>query len=88
MDDIKEGVLYRGKGCSKCLHTGYKGRTGIYEILIVDDSIKSLLLHTSESNIIRDKAIEKGMISLRKDGALKVSSGDTTIEEVVRVTQE
>ena len=87
-EDIKGGFLYRGKGCSECLDTGYKGRTGIYEMLVVNDSLRSNILHTSESNIIREKGIENGMISLREDGAAKVMDGITTIEEVLRVTQE
>ena len=87
-DDVNGGFLYRGKGCSECLDTGYKGRTGIYEMLFVNESLRSTILHTSESNIIREKGIENGMISLRKDGAAKVLDGITTIEEVLRVTQE
>ena len=87
-EDLKEGFLYRGKGCSACFNTGYKGRTGIYEILIVNDSIKSFMLHTSESNLIRDKGIENGMITLREDGVAKVLEGITSIEEIMRVTQE
>ena len=87
-EDIKGGLLYRGKGCPQCLHTGYRGRKGIYEIMNVDDSIQSLILKTSESNIIRNKGIESGMITLREDGAQAVLDGITTIEEVLRVTQE
>ncbi|MDY6855345.1 MAG: type II secretion system ATPase GspE [Thermodesulfobacteriota bacterium] len=87
-EDIKGGLLYRGKGCQQCLHTGYRGRKGIYEIMNVDDSIQSLILKTSESNIIRNKGKENGMITLREAGAQAVLDGITTIEEVLRVTQE
>ncbi len=87
-EDIKSDFFYRGKGCPQCLHTGYKGRKGIYEILNVDDSIQSLILKTSESNIIRNKGIESGMITLREDGVQAVLDGLTTIEEILRVTQE
>jgi len=87
-EDLEDISLYRGKGCPECVNTGYKGRVGIYEILIVDDSIKSLTLHTSEANTIRNRGIENGMTTLRKDGASKVLQGITSIEEVLRVTQE
>jgi general secretion pathway protein E len=83
----KEGFLWRGAGCKECLYTGYKGRTGIYEILILSDSIKSTILKTSDSNIIKRVAVEEGLHSLRQDGARKVEDGNTTIEEVLRVTQ-
>ncbi len=87
-EDLDNNTLHRGKGCPECVNTGYVGRVGIYEILIVDDSIKSLILHTPEANIIRNRGIENGMSTLRKDGASKVLEGITTIEEVLRVTQE
>ena len=83
----KEGFLWRGAGCKECLWTGYKGRTGIYEILIMSDSIKSTILKTSDSNIIKKMAVKEGLHSLREDGARKVEDGITTIEEVLRVTQ-
>jgi len=83
----KEGFLWRGAGCKECLYTGYKGRSGIYEILIMSDSIKSTILKTSDSNIIKRVAVEEGLHSLRQDGARKVEDGNTTIEEVLRVTQ-
>jgi general secretion pathway protein E len=80
--------IYRGKGCPFCLNTGYKGRAGIFELMILDDAIKNLLLKTSDANAIKKKAIEQGMITLRRDGAQKVLDGTTTIEEVFRVTQQ
>jgi general secretion pathway protein E len=80
--------IYMDKGCQDCLHTGYKGRTGIFEMMILDDSIKNLILRTSDSNSIKRKAVEKGMTTLRQDGALKVLKGVTTVEEVLRVTQK
>ena len=80
--------IYRGKGCPSCLNTGYLGRTGIFELMLLDDSIKNLILRTSDSNAIKRKAVEKGMVSLRQDGAQKVLDGITTIEEVFRVTQQ
>ncbi|MCD6569329.1 MAG: type II secretion system ATPase GspE [Deltaproteobacteria bacterium] len=82
------GYLYRGSGCEECLETGYKGRTGIYEILMMSDSIKSIILKTSDSNLIKRQAIKEGLHSLREDGAGKVKDGITTVEEVLRVTQQ
>jgi general secretion pathway protein E len=85
---VKDHVLYRGPGCPSCLHTGYTGRSGIFELMHFDDSIKSLILKTSDANAIKEKAVEHGMITLRQDGAKKVLDGVTTIEEVFRVTQQ
>jgi len=83
----KDGFLWRGAGCKECLGTGYKGRTGIYEILNISDSIKTSILKTSDSNIIKKQAVGEGLHTLREDGARKVEDGITTIEEVLRVTQ-
>ncbi len=80
--------IFRGKGCPVCLDTGYLGRTGIFELMLLDDSIKNLILKTSDANAIRRRAMEQGMVSLRQDGARKVLDGMTTIEEVFRVTQK
>ncbi len=79
--------FFRGKGCSECSNTGFRGRMGIYELLILDDEIKSLVSRTSDSNAIRKEALSKGLITLRMDGAQKVLEGFTTVEEVIRVTQ-
>jgi general secretion pathway protein E len=81
-------TIYRGTGCPACLNTGYRGRTGIFELMILDDSIKNLILQTSDANAIKRLAVEQGMISLRRDGSQKVLDGMTTIEEVFRVTQQ
>lgn len=80
--------IYRGTGCPACLNTGYSGRTGIFELLIVNEAIQNLILKTSDSNAIKHKAIENGMVTLRQNGAQKVLSGITTIEEVFRVTYQ
>ncbi len=84
----KEGFLWRGAGCKDCLGTGYKGRTGIYEILMISDSIKTTILKSSDSNIIKKQGVAEGLHTLREDGARKVEDGITTIEEVLRVTQQ
>jgi len=86
--DLKDGLVYRGTGCEKCLNTGYRGRTGIYELLLINDTIRKLIMEHIESNTIKKEAIRLGMITLRQDGSSKVKSGKSTIEEVLRVTQE
>ena len=79
---------YRGKGCAKCHHTGYKGRCGIFELLLMDREMKHLILQTANASDIKELAIKNGMITLRHDGAMKVFQGITTIEEVYRVSKE
>lgn len=87
--DMLEGRrIYRGRGCPECLHTGYRGRTGLFELMVLDKDMKALILKTSDANAIKEKAIENHMITLRQDGALKVLNGVTTIEEVFRVTYQ
>lgn len=80
--------LYRGKGCEHCAWTGYYGRLGIFELLIVDDDVRKLILKNSDSNQIRGLARQHGMRTLLEDGAEKIKSGITTLSEVLRVTQE
>jgi len=77
--------LYRGTGCPFCKNTGYYGRTSIYELIVLDEEIKSLIISKASSNIIKDVAIEKGMKTLKDSGLEKVMQGITTIEEVLRV---
>jgi len=81
--DIK---TFHGKGCKGCSHTGFRGRAGIYELLVVDDAIRQLILTKSTAQIIRETARKKGMTTLREDGWKKVAEGITTVEEVLRVT--
>jgi len=77
--------LYRGTGCSFCKNTGYYGRTSIYELIILDEEIRSLIISKASSNIIKDAAIKKGMKTLKDSGLEKALQGITTIEEVLRV---
>ena len=77
---------YKGKGCSTCNNTGYKGRIGLYEVMEVTDEIRELILIGASALELRKKAIDDGMISLRESGLHKIRSGVTTIEEVVRET--
>jgi len=82
------GKLYRARGCNECLGTGYSGRSGIFEILLIDDDIRGFTLSTTDSSTIKRKAIETGMTTLRMDGAEKILRGLTSIDEVMRVTEE
>jgi len=79
--------LFRGRGCERCQGTGYLGRTGIFELLIVDDAIRQMISERADSTSIKNLALSKGMRPLRVDGFRKVAEGITTIEEVLRVTQ-
>ncbi len=82
------GVVYRGRGCPACSGTGYRGRSGIYEILLASESVRNLIMKKADSSSICRQAIQEDMKTLRDDGARKVITGVTTLEEVVRVTQE
>ncbi len=83
----KVDKLYRGLGCDNCLNTGYSGRTGIFELLEVNTSIRELIHNYSQTDKIRKTAIDQGLITLRMDGFTKAAKGFTDIEEVLRVTQ-
>jgi general secretion pathway protein E len=87
-DQSQKAVIYRAVGCENCFHTGYKGRRGIFEMMILDSSLKSLILKTFDSNQIKNEALKRKMITLRQDGVQKVLSGISTIEEILRVTQK
>jgi len=87
LSKMKE-LFYKGLGCENCLDTGYLGRTGIFELLVIDDDIKELINKRSGSHIIKEAAIEKGMSTLREDGLCKALAGKTTLEEVCMVTQD
>jgi general secretion pathway protein E len=80
--------LYRGRGCDECRGTGYRGRTGIYELFTVTEESRSLILSRAPAREIRRHAIDRGMTTLRLDGWAKAGSGITTVEEILRVTQE
>lgn len=81
-------MLYRSVGCDECLGTGYHGRTGVYELVLITDEIRNHVLRNADSTAIKATARDEGMVSLRDDGVRKVLSGVTTIEEVLRVTHE
>jgi type II secretory ATPase GspE/PulE/Tfp pilus assembly ATPase PilB-like protein len=80
--------LYRGKGCDICHHSGYEGRVGIFEVMLLNDAIKDAITSKQDASVIRTIAQKNGMRTMIEDGLEKVRSGDTTIEEVLRVTKE
>lgn len=86
--ELEKIILYKGAGCQKCEKTGFLGRTGIYEVLEVDEEIGDMIINRSSSEEINAKAIQKGMLPIQQDGFLKILEGATTIEEVLRVTKE
>jgi general secretion pathway protein E len=83
-----DATLFRGKGCEECRGTGYRGRSGIYELFVLDEDARSLILRRASTRDIRQHAIERGMATLRMDGFKRACEGQTTVEEILRVTQE
>lgn len=84
--DLGDKVFYYGRGCSTCNDTGYKGRKGIFELLVVNDAIRAMINERAPTVVLRQKAVELGMVTLREDGLRSIFDGDTTIEEVVKYT--
>jgi len=80
--------LFRGEGCEACRKTGYKGRIGVYELFVINEDIRSLILRKASSGEIRRAAVDNGMVSLREDAWAKARAGLTTVDEILRVTQE
>src|SRR5207253_5657478 len=85
-EESKTVKIHKGKGCTTCNNTGYKGRAGLYEVMEVDDEIKELVLVGASAVELKKKAIERGMLTLRRSGLIKVAAGVTTLEEVARET--
>ncbi|HEY3860925.1 MAG TPA: ATPase, T2SS/T4P/T4SS family [Verrucomicrobiae bacterium] len=84
--DVGDKVFYYGRGCANCNDTGYRGRRGIFELLIANEAIRLLINERAPTVVIRQKAVELGMVTLREDGLRGIFDGDTTIEEVVKYT--
>ncbi len=84
--DLGDKVFHYGRGCSTCNDTGYKGRKGIYELLVISDAIRNLINDRAPTVVLRQKAVELGMVTLREDGLRSIFDGDTTIEEVIKYT--
>ena len=85
VDTNGEITLFKGAGCDKCKGTGYKGRTGVHELMSMNDPIRDEILKKSPSHIIRHLAVENGMLTLQMDAVLKILMGTTTVDEVLRV---
>jgi len=91
-DFPREGIrfpplLYRAVGCRQCRNTGYRGRIGIFELLVTNDEIRKLVGERAPTHVIKQAAMNAGMRTLRQDGWVKVLRGQSTIEEVLRVTK-
>jgi type IV pilus assembly protein PilB len=87
-DERRTTVFYRGKGCAKCMNTGYKGRIGIYELMMPDEELKKAVMAKASTDELRKLARGAGMTGLKEDGLQKIRAGLTTVEEVLRVTEE
>ena len=87
-EEVEGATFRKGKGCNACQKTGYRGRIGIYELLIIDSKIREMIFKAAPTNVIRDYAINNGMATLYKDGIEKVKGGITTFEEVIRVAKK
>jgi general secretion pathway protein E len=81
-------TLYRGRGCASCAHTGYRGRKGIFELMIVDDRIRAMVSKNVDAKTIKKQAVSNGMGTLRQDGARKVLKGITSLSELMRATED
>jgi type IV pilus assembly protein PilB len=84
--DLGDKAFYYGRGCSVCNDTGYRGRKGIFELLSISDPVRNLVNERAPTVVLRQKAVELGMVTLREDGLRSIFDGDTTIEEVVKYT--
>ena len=84
--DIGDRKFFHGKGCDACNNTGYKGRKGIYELMRVSDPLRELINERAPTVVLKQKAVELGMVTLRQDGLRSIFAGDTTIEEVLKYT--
>ncbi|MCH8823106.1 MAG: Flp pilus assembly complex ATPase component TadA [Planctomycetes bacterium] len=84
--DVDERTLFRGRGCEKCNHSGYKGRMALFEIMGLDDRLRDMIMQEASTNILRNEARKRGMRTLRETGLMAIYEGQTTIDEVVRET--
>ncbi|MFA7236768.1 MAG: ATPase, T2SS/T4P/T4SS family [Phycisphaeraceae bacterium] len=85
-EDVEGRQFYRGKGCQHCNHQGYRGRTALFEIMVLDDELKDLIMQHASTNVLRNESRKRGMRTLRQSGLLAIYDGLTTIEEVVKET--
>ncbi len=80
--------VFEGRGCKECSNTGYLGRLGLYELMLMDEDIRRLTITSADASQLRKKAIENGMVTLRQDGFIKINAGLSSVSEIIRVTQE
>jgi type IV pilus assembly protein PilB len=85
-EELKTTKIYHGKGCSVCNKGGYKGRTGLYEVMEINDELRELILVGASALELKKKAVEQGMLTLRRSGLVKIAAGMTTMDEVLRET--
>lgn len=85
-EDVAGKKFYYGKGCKKCNNTGYRGRVGLYEIMVFNDEIRELIMNNASTNVLRNAAVKSGMRLLRENGMAAIYDGITTIDEVVKET--
>jgi type IV pilus assembly protein PilB len=84
--DVGERTFWRGRGCDRCIKTGYKGRLAIFEIMVMADDLREQIMAQASTNVLRHEARKRGMRTLRECGLLAIYDGQTTIDEVVRET--
>jgi type IV pilus assembly protein PilB len=85
-EDVEGKVFYRGRGCEECMNSGYRGRIALFEIMLLNDELRELIIKEVSTNVLRSEARRMGMRSLRETGLLSIYDGVTTIDEVVRAT--
>jgi type IV pilus assembly protein PilB len=85
-DTLQEMKFYRGEGCDRCDGTGYRGRQGLYEVMVISPTIRRMIMHGEGADRMKEQAIAEGMLTLRDDGLIKVARGITTLEEVLKET--
>jgi len=85
-EDVANKKFYYGKGCDQCNNTGYRGRLGLYEIMLLDDDMRDAIIKHASTQLLRAEAKKRGMRTLRQSGLMSIYDGITTIEEVVRET--
>lgn len=85
-EDVGDRVFHYGKGCDYCNNTGYRGRLGIYETMVLDDNLRDLIMNRASTAVLRREAMKRGMRTLRESGLLAIYEGITTLDEVVKET--
>jgi len=85
-EDVGDQTFYYGKGCDYCNNTGYRGRVGIFEFMVLDDELRSLIMEKGSTSVLRRTAVKRGMRTLRETGLLTIADGETTIDEVIKET--